>query len=141
MKIYYAAPLFNEEELEKNSKMKKILEKEGFEVMLPQEDSGLAYDEINENNKYEIYKKIFDGDVEDIKRCDVLVFDLNGRVPDEGGCVELGIAYAYGKKCVGFKTDTRAIDKTGDDNLMIEGCMNFNVTRSIEELINTLKNL
>lgn len=141
MKIYYAAPLFNEEELEKNSKMKKILEKEGFEVMLPQEESGLAYDEINENNKYEIYKKIFDGDVEDIKRCDVLVFDLNGRVPDEGGCVELGIAYAYGKKCVGFKTDTRAIDKTGDDNLMIEGCMNFNVTRSIEELINTLKNL
>lgn len=56
---------------------------------------------------------------------EVLISDLNGRVPDEGGCVELGMAYAWGIKSIGFKTDTRALDYTGDDNLMIEGCMDF----------------
>ena len=60
----------------------------------------------------------------------LLIFDLNGRVPDEGGCVELGMAYAWGIKSIGFKTDTRALDYTGDDNLMIEGCLNFKIARN-----------
>ena len=65
---------------------------------------------------------------------DVLIFDLNGRVPDEGGCVELGMAYAWGIKAIGFKTDTRALDYTGDDNLMIEGCMDF--FKNVCEILN-----
>ena len=93
----------------------------------------------NDKNKLEINKKIFEGDVECIKKSDLLIFDLNGRVPDEGGCVELGMAYAWGIKSIGFKTDTRALDYTGDDNLMIEGCMNFKVARSLEELEKMLK--
>lgn len=134
MKIYYAAPLFNDMELKKNKEMKKWLESKGYEVYLPQDESGLAYDIINETNKLEINKKIFEGDVECIKKSDLLIFDLNGRVPDEGGCVELGMAYAWGIKAIGFETDTRALDYTGDDNLMIEGCMNFKIARNLEEL-------
>ena len=57
-----------------------------------------------------------------------------GRVPDEGACVELGIAYALGKKCIGYKTDDRNLDFTGDDNLFIEGCMDFKVIHNKEEL-------
>ena len=30
-----------------------------------------------------------------IKNCDILIFFLDGRVPDEGACVELGMAYAW----------------------------------------------
>ena len=88
-----------------------------------------------------INKKIFEGDVECIKKSDLLIFDLNGRVPDEVGCVELGMAYAWGIKAIGFKTDTRALDFTGDDNLMIEGCMNFKIARSLEELENMLNEI
>lgn len=139
MKIYYAAPLFNDMELKRNSEMKKWLQSKGYEVYLPQDESGLAYDMITENNKLEVNKKIFEGDVKCIKNSDLLIFDLNGRVPDEGGCVELGMAYAWGIKAIGFKTDTRALDSTGNDNLMIEGCMNFKIAKSKEELEIMLK--
>ena len=121
--------------------MKKWLKNKGYDVYLPQDESGLSYEMMNENNKLEINKKIFEGDVECIKNSDVLIFDLNGRVPDEGGCVELGMAYAWGIKSIGFKTDTRALDYTGDDNLMIEGCMDFKIARSLEELEKMLKEI
>ncbi len=38
-------------------------------------------------------------------------------------CVELGIAYANGKRCYGFKTDTRTIERELELNPMISGCM------------------
>ena len=60
MKIYYAAPLFNDMELKRNSKMKKWLVDRGYEVYLPQDESGLSYDMINDKNKLEINKKIFE---------------------------------------------------------------------------------
>ena len=49
-----------------------------------------------------------------ILEADVFLFVLDGRVPDEGACVELGIAYCQkylqnGEKLlVGLHTDTRA---------------------------------
>lgn len=57
MKIYYAAPLFNDMELKRNSEMKKWLVDRGYEVYLPQDESGLSYDMINDKNKLEINKK------------------------------------------------------------------------------------
>ena len=141
MKIYYAAPLFNDMELNKNERMKRQLKNKRYFVYLPQDEAGLAYEKIDDNNKMQINKKIFESDVKCIKKSDLLIFDLNGRVPDEGGCVELGMAYAWGIKCIGFKTDTRALDYTGDDNLMIEGCMNFKIARNLEELEKMLKEI
>lgn len=41
-KIYFAAPLFNEMELERNRKYTDILRKWGYEVYLPQESAGLS---------------------------------------------------------------------------------------------------
>ncbi len=45
---------------------------------------------------------------------DTFIFVLDGRVPDEGACVELGIAYTdkyfknKSKILIGLQTDTRA---------------------------------
>ena len=47
---------------------------------------------------------------------------LDGRVPDEGACVELGIGYANQKRCYGIKTDTRSIEIDLDLNPMISEC-------------------
>ena len=47
---------------------------------------------------------------------------LDGRVPDDGACVELGIAYASGKRCYGFKSDARTIEQDMNLNPMIAGC-------------------
>ena len=134
-KIYFAAPLFNEMELERNKKYTNIFRKWGYEVYLPQESAGLSAKIIaNGKDKYEVSKNIFETDLNGIKWCDILVFFLDGRVPDEGACVELGMAYAWGKKCIGFKTDDRCLDFTGTDNLFIEGCMNFKIIHSLAEL-------
>ena len=91
------------------------------------------------NDKLETNKRIFNTDLQGIKNSDILIFFLDGRVPDEGACVELGIAYALGKKCIGYKTDDRNLDFTGDDNLFIEGCMDFKVMHNIIELKNELE--
>ena len=123
-------------ELKRNEEYTTLLENWGFEVYLPQREAGLSAQILknDEKDKMEVNKKIFNTDLQGIKNCDILIFFLDGRVPDEGACVELGIAFAWGKKCIGYKTDDRNLDFTGDDNLFIEGCMNFKVMHNIKEL-------
>ena len=108
----------------------------GYKVYLPQREAGLSAQILKDEkkDKLETNKRIFNTDLQGIKESDILLFFLDGRVPDEGACVELGIAYALGKKCIGYKTDDRNLDFTGDDNLFIEGCMDFRVMHSVEEL-------
>ena len=139
-KIYIAAPLFNEMELKRNVEISKYLKSIGFDPYLPQEEAGLASEMINDENKLKINKEIFNTDISGLKSCDILLFLLDGRVPDEGACVELGMAYAWGKRCIGYKTDSRALDRTGDDNLFIEGCFDFKVAKSLDELKMMLNN-
>ena len=43
--------------------------------------------------------------------------------------------------CIWYKTDTRALDKTGDDNLFIEACFDFKIARNIDMLLDYLKEL
>ena len=43
-----------------------------------------------------------------VERCAGLVFNLNGRVPDEGGVAEAAIAFAVGKPVVLYKNDRRS---------------------------------
>lgn len=140
-KVYFAAPLFNEMELKRNVEYTNMLEEWGYEVYLPQREAGLSAQILQDesNDKMEVNKRIFNTDLNAIKNCDILIIFLDGRVPDEGACVELGIAFALGKKCIGYKTDDRNLDFTGDDNLFIEGCMNFNVIHNIEDLKEELK--
>lgn len=142
-KIYLAAPLFNEMELQRNRELAEVLKKWGYDVFLPQEISGLSAKIIPKDGteKIAISRKIFESDLNGLKKCDILIFCLDGRVPDEGACVELGIAFTLGKKCIGFKTDDRSLDFTGMDNLFIEGCMNFRVMHTIDELYEELKEI
>lgn len=56
-------------------------------------------------------------------KADIVFINIDGRAPDEGACVELGMAYAAGKRCYGFKTDTRSIESSLDINPMITGCL------------------
>lgn len=129
-------------ELKRNEEMATILKNWGYEVFLPQENSGLSAKIIAEGgDTYQVSKEIFLSDLEGIKKCDILIFFLDGRVPDEGACVELGIAYAWNKKCLGYKTDDRCLDFTGTDNLFIEGCMDFKVNHSLAELKQALDSI
>jgi len=58
---------------------------------------------------------------------------MDGRVPDEGACVEIGIGYALGKEYIGLKTDVKGAFG-GGDNPMVLGALKFRVAGSLEEV-------
>ena len=120
-RVYFAGPLFNEAERAYNLKIVSILEAHGYEVFLPQRDGFLA-PELEGKTEEEKTEMIFAKDRDEVLKADILFMMLDGRVPDDGACVELGIAYASGKRCYGFKSDARSIEKDMDLNPMIAGC-------------------
>ena len=143
-RVYFAAPLFSEAEREYNLKIAMILENHGYDVFLPQRDGFLA-SELEGKTEAEKTEKIFAKDKEEILKADILFFVMDGRVPDEGACVELGIAYASGKRCYGFKSDARSIELDMDINPMLGGCFtktfyNLNGEELIKSLEEYLKN-
>ncbi len=134
MKVYIAALLFNEPEKKRNSEIRDLLKGNRHETYLPQEDGSIAFNRIESGeDKSVIRKAVFENDIKAIKDSDAILCILDGRVPDEGVCIELGIAYTLGKKCIGYKTDQRSLDKFGN-NLMIEGCLQ-EIARSKEEML------
>ncbi len=115
MLIYFAGPLFSEAELRFNRRLTEKLEDLGFRVFLPQRDGvereRPPYDAMTPEERR---RATFRLDESKILEADVFLFVLDGRVPDEGACVELGIAYCQkklqgkDKLLAGLQTDTRA---------------------------------
>ena len=121
-KVYLAGPLFNQAEKDFNLKITKVLEHNGYQVFLPQRD-GIEAALLQGKTEEELVKMIFGLDAGEVRKVDIIFMNLDGRVPDEGACVELGIAYGIGKRCYGFKTDTRSVELGLDLNPMISGSM------------------
>ena len=137
-KVYFAAPLFSQSEKDYNLLLTKVLEDHGYEVFLPQRDGYLAA-ELAGKTEDELTQLIFEKDFSEVMKVDIIFMLLDGRVPDEGACVELGIAYANGKRCYGVKTDARSVEINMDLNPMITGCFiklfkNFDGDKLVEEL-------
>ncbi len=122
-KIYFAAPLFNEAEKAYNLQLARVLEEAGYFVFLPQRD-GYEAPKMPGMTEEEKAVKIFAADIAAIDESDVLFMVLDGRVPDEGACVELGYAFAKGKRCYGIRSDVRAAERGLELNPMLTGCFN-----------------
>jgi nucleoside 2-deoxyribosyltransferase len=134
IKVYIAAPLFSSSEQKFNLELKFFIEEKGFDTYLPQLDGGILSDMLVAGVDLHLAKStLFDRDLQAIKESEIVLFLLDGRVPDEGGCVEVGIAYALGKICIGFKTDARTFI-ANEDNVMISGVLNNQIARSFDEL-------
>ncbi len=133
-RIYVAGPLFSEAEKRYNEYLSKCLEDMGFETFLPQRD-GYELSELVANGDSESFAmgKIFKRDISEIQKSDIVVFVMDGRVPDDGACVEIGYAYAMGKECIGLKTDPRTL-MSDLDNPMILGALKDRIARNLKEL-------
>ena len=115
MLIYVAAPLFSVAERRFNAELTGLLEAAGFDVFLPQRD-GAERDRPPYSAMPPEARRaaMFELDVAKVIACDVLLIVLDGRVPDEGACFELGVAYAEmrrvqpRKRLIGLQTDVRA---------------------------------
>ncbi len=141
--VYFAAPLFNQMEREYNLKITNLIESYGYNVFLPQRDGFLA-PELEGLTEEEKIIKIFNKDKEEVLKADIVFVILDGRVPDEGACIELGIAYSNNKRCYGLKSDARSVELDMDLNPMIIGCLdklfyNLNDKELMEDLKNYLE--
>ena len=88
---------------------------------------------------------IFSLDRDKVLEADIFLFILDGRVPDEGACVELGIAYGQkhlleqDKLIIGLQTDSRSAFLGEKLNALIHGSFDYiadnenNLIAAIEE--------
>jgi nucleoside 2-deoxyribosyltransferase len=131
--VYCSGPMFSLGEQSEQQDIEQSLSRRGFHTYLPQRD-GIAVarlfyllrlKEINTDLAQMalavVRRCIFSLDMYQlIERCTCAVFNLDGRVPDEGSIVETSAAYTIGKPIVIFKsTPIRFI--AGQDNPMVEG--------------------
>lgn len=134
-RVYIAGPMFCDAELQYNRLLKEGLSKHGIEAVLPQ-DLPLDIPDVSPGNRAAVNRvslMVFAEDLGLLDSCDALVLNMDGRVPDEGACVELGYAYARGMPCFGIKTDVRTSERSMD-NMMITGALGGRIARNIEEL-------
>jgi len=115
MHLYFAAPLFSNAELQYNEALTARIEAIGYAVYLPQRDGPEKgrppYNILAPDVRR---RTIFETDRDHVLAADVLLMVLDGRVPDEGACFELGVAYTQQyltgqqKLLIGLHTDARA---------------------------------
>jgi len=128
--IYLAGPLFSKAERKYNEKLGKRLEELGFTVLLPQVRCAIL-DHDTQMDKDKKNEAIFKICRDDALASDIFIYVLDGRVPDEGAAVEVGIAYAQKvifeikpeKIIIGLKTDWRIALPISDVNQMIDQCL------------------
>lgn len=101
-KIYLAGPLFTIAEQSFNAELARFLERQGFEVWLPQEH------EPRRNAAHAIFAM----DVAALEWCDMVVACMDGPDPDSGTAWECGYAYAKGKPIICYRTDFRISSDT-----------------------------
>jgi nucleoside 2-deoxyribosyltransferase len=112
MKIYLAAPLFDDEERQLNSLIAKRLRALGHAVYCPQEFAEASDESITR-------KEIFNRDISQLQWCDCAVAVLNGIVTDPGVCFEIGYLNAQNKPVYALSSDSRSFIH-GHLNAMLE---------------------
>jgi len=100
-KLYLAGPLFTAAEQCFNADLARFLEREGFEVWLPQEH------EPRRVKAQKRPKAIFAMAVAALDAADMVIACMDGPDPDSGTAWECGYAYAKGKPIVCYRTDFR----------------------------------
>jgi nucleoside 2-deoxyribosyltransferase len=122
MRVYLAAPLFTPTEREFIERIADGIEN-FWEIYVPHRDGHLVESDIALGVAREkVYRAVYQRDIDEIRRCDVLLAVLDGRTPDEGVCIEMGFAKALGKYIIGLKTDVRVALPWGN-NPMVDGCV------------------
>lgn len=122
MRVYLAAPLFTPTEREFIDQLASCIHRVG-DIYVPHRDGHLVEADIARGiERAEVYRAVYQRDIDEIRRCDVLIAVLDGRSPDEGVCIEIGFAKALGKYIIGLKTDVRVALPWGN-NPMVDGCV------------------
>ncbi len=110
--VYCSGPLFCPGEVKEMADIARSLESSGWKTYLPHRDGMEAFVMKHTDNYAAnllrplvrfFHRLTFAVDVYYLLKCDGLVFNMNGRVPDEGGVAEIGMAFAAGKPVVLYR--------------------------------------
>ncbi|WP_321505978.1 nucleoside 2-deoxyribosyltransferase [uncultured Methanoregula sp.] len=114
-RVYLAAPLFSEAERVYNANLARLLEKDLFDVYLPQE-SGDDTDMRDEEEQ----GRLFFTNKKALEDADCVVAVIDGADADSGTAWEMGYAYAIKKPVFAIRTDFRRVGRNEKVNLMLE---------------------
>jgi nucleoside 2-deoxyribosyltransferase len=142
-RVYCAGPLFNQAERHEMTQIADLLCTAGFQLYLPHRD-GMEFhpvlDElvargwpISTAGSF-LHAAIFALDVYQlVAECGSVVWNLNGRVPDEGAVSEAAMAWMLGKPMVGYKDDFRTLIACRD-NPLLAGLVDFELLTAKEDI-------
>ncbi len=148
MKIYCAGPLFNQSERDEMTAIAEALVAAGFEVYLPHRD-GMEFRLVHDvlvTRGWEpaaagqfLHEAIFSLDVYQLAiACDAMVWNVNGRVPDEGAVSEAAMAWTLGKPLVAYRDDARTLI-AGRINPLLAGLVDFQSVEVIDGIVPALR--
>lgn len=142
-RVYCAGPLFNQPERDEMTLIADNLNRAGFPVYLPHRD-GMEFRLVHHvltgkgwpaaDAARFLHEAIFALDIYQlVVECEAVVWNLNGRVPDEGAVAEAAIAWTLGKPLVAFHADARTLI-SGRLNPMLVGLVEFETVSEIEAI-------
>ena len=130
LRVYVAGPLFSQAERAFNRSLAGELESIGCSVFLPQQEAiDVSKPDFERLSPLQQSRAIFESNKSQIYGCDVFLFLLDGRVPDEGASVELGLVHAHRefsvreKLIIGLHTDIRVSTESRRLNAMLTGAL------------------
>ncbi|HEY0983073.1 nucleoside 2-deoxyribosyltransferase [Schlesneria sp.] len=141
--VYCAGPLFNQSERTEMTAIADVLVEAGHSVYLPHRD-GMEFRLVREvliEQGWEaalagqfLHEAIFALDVYQlVVACDAVVWNLNGRVPDEGAVSEAAMAWTLGKPMIAYQDDVRSMI-AGRMNPLLVGLVDFTSVQHIHEI-------
>lgn len=135
------------------SEIAAVLESAGYDTFLPQRDGVEAFvmNAINSPmsdslimgplNRL-IARAVFSLDIfQIVEVCDYFIFNMNGRVPDEGAVVESAVALAMGKPVIVYKNDQRSSLHGFDNPLLLGASYTFSAVDRIQDIPDELQKL
>jgi len=128
--VCLAGPAYSPEEGHALEVLAKLLDRKGWEVYMPAtqglEPHFLALAAEPPGSELQRFREVVEKAAfaleifQLVERCDALVFNMNGRVPDEGGVFKTAVAFTAGKPLILYKRDHRS-KLHGNDNAMLPG--------------------
>jgi len=150
--VYCSGALFCPEEVRAMELISAALEDAGFTTYLPHRDGVEAFVLNNVNDPLAtllvfrpitrfLSKATFALDIFKILECDYFVFNMNGSVPDEGGVVETGVAFAAGKPVVVYRNDERCTSGRNGSPVLMGASATFETVDRVEDIPPAFDNL
>ena len=141
--VYCAGPLFNQSERDEMTAIADALVGAGHTVYLPHRD-GMEFRLVREiliGRGWDaeiagqfLHEAIFALDVYQLTiACSAMVWNLNGRVPDEGAVAEAAMAWTLGKPLIAYQDDARSMI-AGRMNPLLAGMVSFTTVDRVEDI-------